>query len=898
MPGGTTDRKNITTFNNDVVVASGYKISGANYTINATTGVFNHINVNTINIAVSGSWDPTGAETIQNKTISVNLNTLNHSSTNTSGDILVNNGTSFQRLAVGTSGQQLRVASGAAGLEWFTPPTATWSPSATETLTNKTINVVSNTLTSTSIAQGDLLKSDGVQFLRFAKGTSGQVIRVNSGASDLEWFSPGQYWSGGASETITNKTINVTDNTVVDTSIAIGDLMKSDGNKFKRFAMGTSNQFLQTNSAASDLTWTTISGTWNAAGTETVTNKTINTNDNTLSATSMVSGDILKANGTKFLRFAMGTAGQFLRVNAGGTDIEYATVNLSGAWDPNGIETITNKTVNTSGNVITSPSIATGDLMKASGTKYIRFPIGTSGQQLRVTSGAADLEWFTPTAGTWDPTASETLTNKTIDVRANIIKNAWLGASMVVYIDGSTYKAINTRTGVINATTSTTDAGSVINAAIQEIDGAGEGGTVFITRGTFVCTTTVNLAPASANVCRGVALRGDRFQTLLSFEPGSALTNGIVCTMSNGKISDLRVIVNANVTNAIKITGTASSGGDRGSMDFVELDGTNAHGSAAPVTNQVGILLDGATAAPYWWSFHAITMRSFDIGFKATGGDATSSNWTNSNFSMCTTGMYIDGIQHQGANLYFQGSSSYGEHGIEFTANADACMFTNIVAELAKTATNCEAVLFDSGADHNVALNVINTLEDGSQALTIRDNATANRNMYTYFNNFVPNMVFGGSRFATTNSAIMRMHGIGTNTASRFELVPTHTTVGDTSQRAGIRLFNSSDVTTDTEFLELKANGTNDYRLNVGQNAAGSLRSFGLQMNGTNILTMGTDNSLTIGRAITHKIGFYNTTPVVQAGFISSPSANTSQLKTAVDAIRTVLINLGLIAAS
>jgi hypothetical protein len=53
-----------------------------------------------------------------------------------------------------------------------------------------------------------------------------------------------------------------------------------------------------------------------------------------------------------------------------------------------------------------------------------------------------------------------------------------------------------------------------------------------------------------------------------------------------------------------------------------------------------------------------------------------------------------------------------------------------------------------------------------------------------------------------------------------------------------------------------------------------------------------------IGTATTQKLSFWNSTPVTQRSFISSPSADSASLKTAVDAIRQVLIDLGLTAAS
>ena len=64
--------------------------------------------------------------------------------------------------------------------------------------------------------------------------------------------------------------------------------------------------------------------------TQVQTNKTINTTDNTLTATSQAAGDILKNNGTKFVRLARGSANQPLKVNSGGTDLDYGTLPVAG----------------------------------------------------------------------------------------------------------------------------------------------------------------------------------------------------------------------------------------------------------------------------------------------------------------------------------------------------------------------------------------------------------------------------------------------------------------------------------------------------------------------------------------------------------------------------------------
>ena len=194
----------------------------------------------------SGAVTSSSTTTFSNKTFSVDLNTLNHSTTNAAGDLLKGNGSSFQRLARGTANQVLTVNAGGTDIAWaapggggvgdmilasaqtnsgaktfldttlllrnsantfsttlgsgaqtaartFTFPVTTSDTidtiAATQTLTNKTINATNNTLTDTSTAAGDILKSNGTKFTRLARGTALQVLAVNSGGTDIAWSS-------------------------------------------------------------------------------------------------------------------------------------------------------------------------------------------------------------------------------------------------------------------------------------------------------------------------------------------------------------------------------------------------------------------------------------------------------------------------------------------------------------------------------------------------------------------------------------------------------------------------------------------------------------------------------------------------------------------------------------
>ena len=79
---------------------------------------------------------------------------------------------------------------------------------------------------------------------------TGDIFRYNG----TSWALLNDGPSGTA--TLTNKTINATNNTITDTSTAQGDILISNGTKFVRLARGSTNQVLQ--STATSLQWATF----------------------------------------------------------------------------------------------------------------------------------------------------------------------------------------------------------------------------------------------------------------------------------------------------------------------------------------------------------------------------------------------------------------------------------------------------------------------------------------------------------------------------------------------------------------------------------------------------------------------------------------------------------------
>ena len=113
------------------------------------------------------------AQQLQNKTININENTVKHGSTNAIGDLLVGNGTKYDRLAMSSNaGYHLAVKTDLSGLEWVSPTTGSGE-----------INIGSNVGTA---GVGPYLSKSGVT-LRFKKingATNGRIAVTDDTANN------------------------------------------------------------------------------------------------------------------------------------------------------------------------------------------------------------------------------------------------------------------------------------------------------------------------------------------------------------------------------------------------------------------------------------------------------------------------------------------------------------------------------------------------------------------------------------------------------------------------------------------------------------------------------------------------------------------------------------------
>lgn len=306
------------------------------------------------------------------------------------------------------------------------------------TLTNKTVNISNNTITDTSPATGDILKGNGTKYITLARGTANQVLSVNPSGTDIVWTTLS---SSGISTSSPNTW------TAVQT-FDDGDLaLRNPANTFSTtlsagaqtvnntftFPVTSGNDTITTNTATETLTNKTISGASNTI--TNISDSALSTNVDLLNASQTNTGNKTFNDTTLLLRNPANTFSTTISAGAQtasntftfpvtGSDtiatiastqtltnktlttptiasiLNTGTLTLPTSTDTlvgrATTDTLTNKTINATNNTITDTSIATGDLLKGNGTKFVRFAMGSANQMLVVNSGGTDLTWVAP----------------------------------------------------------------------------------------------------------------------------------------------------------------------------------------------------------------------------------------------------------------------------------------------------------------------------------------------------------------------------------------------------------------------------------------------------------------------------------------------------------------------
>jgi len=167
--------------------------------------------------------------------------------------------------------------------------------------------------------------------------------------------------------------------------------------------------------------------------TQVVTNKTYNTTDNTLTATSQAAGDILKNNGTKFVRLARGSANQPLKVNSGGTDLDYGTLPVAGGGT--GAATLTGIVKASGTSAMTAVAAPTGAILGDSDTQNITGAKTFSDQRFKLRNPAN--------------TATLTIKNPAISSDADFLLGRQITGIVLVDSTDGLAKYISNTTGAV-----------------------------------------------------------------------------------------------------------------------------------------------------------------------------------------------------------------------------------------------------------------------------------------------------------------------------------------------------------------------------------------------------------------------------------------------------------------
>ena len=413
----TTDGSGVLSFANDSTNVGGTAVGGD------VTGTVSNITIpaGSITSAMIGV-DVIVAEDIANNAITVAELSDNAVSTakiqanavdgtkiamgsDAAGDILYYDGTDYVRLAKGTSGHVL--TQGASAPAWAADSTNVGATSLGGvlggTVGNASIN--NNSITGAHLAlsgqqSGDTMYYNGTDWVRLAKGTAGQVLTMNGGATAPSWAADstnvgGTSVGGDLTGTVSNASIaaNAIDGThIAIGSDAAGDVMYYDGTNYVRLGKGTDGEVLTLASGvpswAADSTNVSATSLGGVLG-GTVGNATIDANainGTHIAMTSDARGDILYYDGTNYARLAKGSSGQVLTMGANDPAWAADSTNV-------GATAVGGMVSGTVSNVTIGAGVVTPTMLSASGTAS------------NTTFLRGDGQWATPVTVEVDPTA-------------------------------------------------------------------------------------------------------------------------------------------------------------------------------------------------------------------------------------------------------------------------------------------------------------------------------------------------------------------------------------------------------------------------------------------------------------------------------------------------------------
>jgi hypothetical protein len=308
--------------------------------------------------------------------------------------------------------------------------------------------------------------------------------------------------------------------------------------------------------------------------------------------------------------------------------------------------------------------------------------------------------------------------------------------TFTIFQSTSNYFLQDNWTGAVTSF-SNTDIVPVIEAGIAAIITTGAnndtvyGGSIYIQKGGYTQITKLDLTWALA-ARHGIKIIGEGEGTHISITPGSGspLTDAIEVNIEAYSIINIFFSCNQYVTNIIKVKGIWGTSGRR--TDYGRITGNMFEGhvgkytGTTPTANQVAIWIDGSAASIYFGRILNNDFGAFDKAIVLDGGECTSHNIIGNTAINCEKFVVISNGsgQHTIDTNFVQGSTGVGTSGVEISGSGKNINIDNLTTELHKTATNCQAVLLNTGVTGNkIGNNVSNVFDNGTTWKTIRDSS-------------------------------------------------------------------------------------------------------------------------------------------------------------------------------
>ena len=453
--------------------------------------------------------------------------------------------------------------------------------------------------------------------------------------------------------------------------------------------------------------------------TATLTNKTINTSDNTVTATSQAAGDILVNNATKYVRLGIGTAGQPLKVNSGATTVEYGTLPVAGGGS--GAATFSAGVLKASGTTaFTTVAAPTGALIGDTDTQNF-----TTGPK----TFFSQIQKFRNPANTF----SGTMENPALTADADLNYFVSPYAYIVYRVSSSVFKVIDCALGRVvyngsSALTALQTARDGMASSTTPLSTGTVGGRTLIKKGVYTLTAVdgndalfdVNQPGAADGTAAFESMQmfeGEGPSTEIDLTPSVAVNTGIRLRGWHNALRHMKIkATNTNITNIVRV--------EPGYFQ-VYLEDLFIQGPSKATAGMTGILMNDwpdLTRSAYDNTVRRIRFSNVEKGL-VLGGDPGTGSDSNinvvSDIHAYTTdyAIWCEGQTNLISNVYLQGNSTppaSGKIAVYIAlAGADHNALVNIISENDTSlfaADTAATVIVASGALNNSMRNINNTI--------------------------------------------------------------------------------------------------------------------------------------------------------------------------------------------